>query len=265
MLVADSRYHIDIQQYKVRSANLPKEFDGFRIAQLSDLHKATFGKDNVRLVRAVSKTRPDLIALTGDFIENEKQLYRLKTLLLSLTQIAPVYFINGNHDWYSGKIPELTRILKETGVTYLRNEYVHIYKNGAHILLCGAEDPHGVTNAMQKPDALIHKIRQMHPQDYLLLLGHRNDWTIKYPHLDVDTILCGHAHGGIIRLPLIGGLAGTNLKPFPDIIGECTNGIYSTDRYHMVVSRGLGNTSPLILPRLLNRVHLPLIILKHKY
>ena len=114
-----------------------------------------------------------------------------------------------------------------------------ILQNGLPpVLLVGVDDPNGPADMMQ-PDALIQKIRSQYPDSFLLLLGHRNDWAGKYPLLDVDLILCGHGHGGLIRLPIVGGIFGTSRNLFP----EHTEGIIHTDRYSMIVSRGLGNSA----------------------
>lgn len=251
----DSRYRLETSVYELYSPRLPAGFDGFRIVQISDLHGMTFGRDNSRLLRAVAKAAPDLIALTGDFIESADDIAAFEALIEALGKLAPLYFISGNHDWSSGEIERLAEMLERQNVKYLRNEYEVLTAGGDSIVLCGVEDPNSRADGI-RPDALIKKLRQEYPGEYTLLLGHRNYWKSRYPALDVDVILCGHAHGGVIRLPFVGGVMGTNFELFP----EYTSGVYPGNRYDMVVSRGLGDTAP--LPRFLNNPHLPVIILR---
>ena len=120
--------------------------------------------------------------------------------------------------------------------------------------MAGAEDPNGRAD-MIKPDALAELLRQEYPGEFVLWLGHRNYWAEKYPELPVDLILSGHAHGGIVRLPGIGGLLNVNHS----FGAEYESGVYQGERFQMVVSRGLGNSIP--VPRFLNRPELVKIIL----
>ena len=251
----DGYFRIAVNEYEVFSERLPDEFDGFRIVQISDLHSRRFGDGNIRLLDTVREQSPDIIALTGDFIENADELPALRELVIDLQEIAPVYFVSGNHDWASGQIGPIADMLYESGARYLRNEYVELTGNSGGIILGGVEDPNGYFD-MKKPPEVIADIREQHPDSFVVLLGHRNYWPEKYPLLDVDVILCGHAHGGIVRLPLIGGLIGTNFDLFP----HYTSGAYEGERYTMVVSRGLGDTLP--VPRIFNNVHLPVIVLR---
>lgn len=246
-LLLNSKYSLTVTDYSLSYPSLTAEFDGFRIVQLSDLHGAEFGEGSSRLVAAVRAQSPDIIALTGDFLDEGKtddELPRLRVLVSALSAIAPVYFVSGNHDWASGEIDALAETLEECGAVYLRNEYVEIWRGGASIVLCGVEDPNGFAD-MIKPDALVAGLRGEHPDSFALLLGHRNYWLERYPQLDIDLALCGHAHGGIVRLPFLGGVLGSNARLFPEYDAGLFHG-----RYDLIVSRGLGNSVP--VPRFLN-------------
>ena len=174
-ILADSRWRLDTQEYTLSSPRLPAGFDGYRIVQLSDLHGMEFGADNRRLVAAVEKAAPDLIVLTGDFIESSTELEIIRALCTQLVELAPVYFVSGNHDAGSRKLEELAALLEESGVKYLRNEYCTLDYCGDQILLCGVEDPN-TWAVMPKPDEVIAQLREAHPDDFVVLLGHRNDW-----------------------------------------------------------------------------------------
>lgn len=235
LLFADSAHRLVTAEYTVTSARLPAGFDGFHIVQLSDLHAAEFGRDNAHLVEKVAAAQPDLIVLTGDFIEQEAQIAVTDVLARQLVQLAPVYFVSGNHDWASHAMGKLFDVLTDAGVVCLRNESVTLEHGGNTIVLAGVDDPNGPAD-MPTPDAVAAAVQAEHPGAFTVLLGHRNDWVEKYPALPVDVIFCGHAHGGVVRLPGIGGLIGTDRTLFPDY----TAGIFPSGQYQMIVSRGLG-------------------------
>lgn len=249
--VYDSASNIEVTHYEVKSEKLPDEFDGFRIVQLSDFHGADFAEELSELVRAET---PDIIVITGDILTEKTELPQVEKLLRSISGLAPVYFISGNHDFGSGAIDEISEMLADYGVRYLRNGYVNIEKNGARIVLAGVEDPNSYAD-MPSPDEVAKRLREEYPHDYAVLLGHRNYWAEEYPALPVDLILCGHAHGGLIRLPGVGGLISTDRTLFPDYDG----GMYDCGGYTLIVSRGLGNS--VSVPRLFNRPELVCVTL----
>jgi predicted MPP superfamily phosphohydrolase len=258
VIMLDSKLRITVTTYTRSYDTLPESFDGFRVVQLSDLHMADYGEKLYGLIRA---QEPDIIVMTGDFLNrralagDENQTEKLRPILTAIAEIAPCYFVSGNHDWASGEIRELAALLSETGVRYLRNEFVLLERNGAEIALAGVEDPNGPAD-MVKPDALAQLIAQSYPDTFTLMLAHRNDFLTKYPALPVDVVLCGHAHGGIVRLPLVGGLLGTENNLFP----KYDAGLFNEGAYDMILSRGLSNY--IFEPRFLNNPELVTLILK---
>lgn len=253
ILVRDSTEHLELTRCTVTNHKLSQSFSGFKIVQLSDFHGAELVTDIVETVR---EQKPDIIALTGDFITDEGDLPAVEQLVSQLSDICEVYFISGNHDFASGRIAELSDILSSCGVKYLKNEYVTIQRGGESIVLAGVEDPNSWAD-LEPPDAFLKKVRAEHPDDYIVLLGHRNYWMEKYPDLPVELILCGHAHGGIVRIPGVGGLLSTDRTLFPDYEA----GMYDNGNYTMIVSRGLGNS--ISVPRLMNRPEILSIELKN--
>lgn len=245
-LIKDSRDDLEISRYEVKSQKLPESFDGFKIVQLSDLHGAEFGDDGMELVEKVKELEPDIIALTGDFVTDEGDLAAVEKLAARLVKLCPVYFISGNHEFGSGLAVKVRNILERAGVKYLSNEYLTISRGEDGILLGGVEDPLAYAD-MLSPDELAQKMNDAAPDAFKILLGHRNYWMTEYPELPVDLIFCGHAHGGLIRIPGVGGLIGTDRRLFPDFdAGQFNNG-----RYTLIVSRGLGNS--VSIPRVFNR------------
>lgn len=257
-LIKDSREDLEISRYEVASQKLPESFDGFKIVQLSDLHGAEFGEDGMELVEKVKELEPDIIALTGDFVTDEGDLAAVEKLAARLVKLCPVYFISGNHEFGSGLAVKVRNILERAGVKYLSNEYLTISRGEDEILLGGVEDPLAYAD-MLSPDELAQKMNDAAPDAFKILLGHRNYWMTEYPELPVDLIFCGHAHGGLIRIPGVGGLIGTDRRLFPDFdAGEYNNG-----RYTLIVSRGLGNSVP--IPRVFNRPEIVCVELTRAY
>ena len=257
-LIKDSREDLEISRYEVASQKLPESFDGFKIVQLSDLHGAEFGEDGMELVDKVGSLEPDIIALTGDFVTDEGDLAAVEKLAARLVKLCPVYFVSGNHEFGSGLAVKVRNILERAGVKYLSNEYLTISRGDDEILLGGVEDPLAYAD-MLSPDELAQKMNDAAPDAFKILLGHRNYWMTEYPELPVDLIFCGHAHGGLIRIPGVGGLIGTDRRLFPDFdAGEYNNG-----RYTLIVSRGLGNSVP--IPRVFNRPEIVCVELSSAY
>lgn len=257
-LIKDSRDDLEISRYEVKSQKLPESFDGFKIVQLSDLHGAEFGEDGMELVEKVKELEPDMIALTGDFVTDEGDLAAVEKLVARLTELCPVYFVSGNHEFGSGLAVKVRNILERAGVKYLSNEYLTISRGEDEILLGGVEDPLAYAD-MLSPDELAQKMNDAAPDAFKILLGHRNYWMTEYPELPVDLIFCGHAHGGLIRIPGVGGLIGTDRRLFPDFdAGQFNNG-----RYTLIVSRGLGNS--VSIPRIFNRPEIVCVELSSAY
>ena len=257
-LIKDSREDLEISRYEVASQKLPESFDGFKIVQLSDLRGAEFGEDGMELVDKVGSLEPDMIALTGDFVTDEGDLAAVEKLAARLVKLCPVYFVSGNHEFGSGLAVKVRNILERAGVKYLSNEYLTINRGDDEILLGGVEDPLAYAD-MLSPDELAQKMNDAAPDAFKILLGHRNYWMTEYPELPVDLIFCGHAHGGLIRIPGVGGLIGTDRRLFPDFdAGEYNNG-----RYTLIVSRGLGNS--VSIPRVFNRPEIVCVELTRAY
>ena len=246
---------IATETFQVTSDRLPAAFDGLRVVELADLHGEEFGPGHRNLVEAVQAAKPDLIALDGDLADEHTDLEVIRNLAGELVKIAPTYYVTGNHEWAMDRRKELFAILEEAGVTALHNEYVLLERDGQSIVVAGVDDPNGPWD-QKTPEELTEEIHAACGDPYVLLLAHRNDQLARWDALELDAVLAGHAHGGVIRLPVAGGLLGTGMQFFP----EYTAGIYRAGRTCMLVSRGLGNSG--IPFRLFNRPHLPVVVLR---
>lgn len=246
---------IETEILPVTIASLPEEFQGLRIVVLADLQGREFGKDNGRLIEAVRGARPDLIAICGDLIDTPEELEIVLPLAQQLVLLAPTYYVTGNHEWACGAAQQTMQQLESAGVTVLANAFVTLTRGESRLILAGVHDPNGPYDMMQ-PEQLLSQIREQAPDVPVVMLSHRNDALEQWAALDVDLVLCGHGHGGVIRLPFVGGLLGTDRELFP----EYTAGLYRLSGTQMAVSRGLGNSG--VPFRLFNRPHVPVITLE---
>jgi predicted MPP superfamily phosphohydrolase len=247
---------IQIDEVVVSSDRLPAAFNGLRIAVVSDLHGKQFGTGNATLLQKLKALSPDLIAITGDVVDDASQISMLPDLARSLTAIAPTYYVTGNHEWAIRQARTVKSLLKEGGVTALTNTYVTYEKNTQTLVLAGVDDPNGLAD-QKTPEELADEIYGETGGAFWVLLAHRNEPERYAMEHGPDLTLCGHAHGGIIRLPFVGGLLGTDRKLFP----KYTSGLWSTSSGGTVfISRGLGNVRHTL--RLFNRPELSVVVLR---
>lgn len=252
---------IQVETFRLRAGNLPQAFSSMRVVQISDLHGELFGPDSERLLAAVERAKPDLIAITGDLADEYTELSMLRPLITGLCALAPVFYVTGNHEWV---LPRQTRqqvfdILDECGAVRLQNEYRLLKKDGETIVLAGVDDPNGPYD-QKTPAQLVTEIRARCGEDaYILMLSHRNDQLELWAGLGVDAVLCGHAHGGVVRLPVLGGVFGTRYDLFPDY----TAGVYTQGKTQVLVSRGLGRSHRVPL-RVCNRPQLVVAVLERE-
>ena len=226
---------IGVTVISVPSKTLPEEFSGFRIAQISDLHNEEFGECNAQLLKLLAQSQPDLIVLTGDIIDSYHTDVDVSVRFIQqATQIAPAYYVTGNHESrLPGEYAQLKAAMLEAGVTVLENEITTLARDGAEITLIGVHDP----KFTSVEDALAVLAPQA--RGYTILLSHRPELMGCYAGAGVDLVFSGHAHGGQIRLPFIGGLLAPHQGWFP----AYTTGLYTVGDTNMIVSRGLGNSS----------------------
>lgn len=248
-------FTLQVEPVELFFESLPPQFDGLRVAELSDLHGRSFGKNNVRLLRTLQKARPDMICICGDLFDEKTDLTMLEPLLTGLTDIAPVYYVTGNHEWQVKNLREILQKMRAWGVTVLENEGRVLSRGGAEMVVAGVHDPCGPYD-MKTPAALVRELRSTQGNDFILMLSHRNDELAMWSQLGVQLVLSGHCHGGVVRLPFVGGVFGTRRELFP----EYDAGVYRQDGTTLFVSRGLGYTN--VHFRLFNRPHVPIMILK---
>ena len=234
----------------VCSNGIPEAFDAYRIVQISDLHDAQIGENNEKLIAMTAETEPDCIVLTGDFVDSSRFHPELSlSVAESLVKIAPVYYVSGNHE---AILPDedyqaLTDGLRGLGVCVLEDESAELTRDGQSIRLIGLTDIGFHPGTLEeKKDALRTALSALLPEDeFSVTLAHRPELMDVYTECGAPLVLSGHAHGGQIRLPGIGGLIAPGQGLFP----KYTEGKYEENGTTLVVSRGIGNS---VLPLRVN-------------
>lgn len=228
-----SKYSLSVSFYEISNSKLSNPI---RIVQLSDLHNSSFGKGNEKLVVEVKKQHPDLIIITGDLV-NDKEPFETSisvNVITDLVDIAPVYISYGNHEDSLEKFSgvDIYNIYTNAGATVLKDDYIDVNVKQQEIRLGGiygyclpdiyAQETHrefesDYLKSFQTTDCL--KLLLCHMPVSWLESGNLYDWNI-------DVVFAGHAHGGQISLPFIGGLWAPDQGWFP---GK-EYGIYTTNK-----------------------------------
>lgn len=250
---------LEVTHYTIASKKIPKEFDGFRIVQISDLHAQTVPG----IVGEIKSENPDIIVSTGDLVHDTGSVEPAISLCKKLTGIAPVYAVSGNHDVRRSDYTEYMKKLQSTGVATLCNTSKTLFKNGDMITLSGISDP--FSEDRNNINATIeNSVNALDSTDnYHILLFHRANHMDLLQNGDFDLILSGHMHGGQVRLPGGRGVCAPKSSwgsGYPMLFPKYFAGHYRNGETDMIVNRGIGN--PMIVPRLFNRPEITVIILK---
>ena len=255
---------LEVNEFEIVSDRIPQGFDGFRIAQVSDLHNARFGEETAKLIEILSQTEPDIIVLTGDLIDSRNtDVETALDFARQAVEIAPVYYVSGNHESRVTAYMDLKMGLGNAGVIVLENQIVEITRGQEYITLIGIDDPsfresYLFGDAAGVAEQVIGDLQEA-SDGYTILLSHRPELFDVYVDTGMDLVFSGHAHGGQFRLPFAGGLVAPNQGFFP----EHDAGQFTEEKTTMIVSRGVGNS---IIPvRVNNRPEIVVVILFSHY
>ena len=234
---------IEVNEYEIVSDRIQQGFDGFRIAQVSDLHNKDFGEGYGKLLTLLSQINPDIIVVTGDLIDSRQtDLNVALEFAWQAGKIARVYYVSGNHEARVPEYEDLKIGLVKAGVVILENQKVQITQERESITLMGIDDPsfqesYLFGDAEGVARQAISDL-QNESDGYTILLSHRPELFDTYVDAGVDLVFSGHAHGGQFRLPFVGGLVAPNQGLFP----EYDAGQFTRENTTMLVSRGVGNS-----------------------
>ena len=219
--------------------DVPKAFDGYKILQVADLQNKVFGRDQAPLLKKINASSPDIIVITGDLLdrhEGRTDVDSAMGFIQEITNIAPVYFVSGNHEHQSGEWDILLEELIEAGVTVLDNGKSILEKDGETITVLGLADK----SVNQHYDKMLHTLMAGQEDSFNILLSHRPELFETYVKENIDLAFTGHAHGGQIIIPFLRqGIFAPHQGFFP----KYTEGMHEKDGTVMVVSRGLGYSS----------------------
>ena len=232
---------LELNTYTEQSDRLPVAFNGYRIAQVSDLHNDEMGEGNENLLSVLREAAPDIIVITGDLIDSRRTNIDVALhFAAEAMKIAPCYYVTGNHEARISDYDRLREGLTETGVVVLEDEKVYIQKDGESIAVLGVADPSFCADFMVSEEETVGRVLDGLAEEnrYTVLLSHRPELFELYREKGMDLVLSGHAHGGQFRLPFVGGLAAPDQGLFPKYDG----GLYTEGDTNMIVSRGIGNS-----------------------
>ena len=260
-----SNWSIQRTDVEVASPRLPQAFDRMRIAHVSDLHNAEFGPGNARLLNAIRRAAPDVIFITGDLVDSRRTRAEVAVrFVAAAARIAPVYYVPGNHESRLDGYPQIEASLKRAGATVLANRSVRLARDGECVRVAGVMDPaftaphaRGLAASVMERN-LSCALQRVGDGDraFTLLLAHRPELLPVYAGCHIDVAFAGHAHGGQVRVPGVGGL----FAPSQGVLPKVTEGVHVLGQTQLVVSRGLG---PSVVPmRVNNRPELVVVDLR---
>jgi uncharacterized protein len=227
---------LDLSERAFEVPGLAKALDGLAIVHISDLHfTGMVGKAYFReVVRICNELKPDLVAITGDLVDNERYISWIPDTLGQLTSRYGVYVILGNHDRRVGE-KKLRRMLTDSGLVDLGGRWLGIEVRGAEVILAGNELP------WFTPASDLKNCPPRSPQNGQLriVLSHSPDQLDWAKANNVDLLLCGHTHGGQIRIPIIGPIFSPTTKGV-----RYDRGLFHAPPTIMHVTQGISGKQP---------------------
>lgn len=245
VMVYDSNRFVTVN-YRVADSKIRKHT---RIVLLADLHNKKYGPDNEKLLAAIDAACPDLILSAGDLMTSVKgkSMETAERLVEGLAAKYPFYYANGNHEYriyhdeetYGPMGREYRSVLQKCSVCLLENESVSL--PGPGIVIWGLDLPVDLYKKFREPRISAEMLEKMmgRPREeaFHILLAHNPAFFESYADWGADLTLSGHVHGGVMRLPVLGGVLSTSLTLFPKYDG----GFFERNHKKMIISRGLGS------------------------
>jgi len=277
---------LQVSSYTITSPRVPEAFNGYKIVQLSDLHSREFGTGNEKLLRKLQAIKPDIIVTTGDMknsVNDNGQVFL--SLLKQLAGQYPVYYVSGNHEQIADyKSPQEHQAymeqIKQQGVVVLDDHTTKITVAGESINLSGLILPlryykakNTATYIGEKPfsKAFIEQaIGKPDPDSFTILMTHNPLYFADYADWGADLTLTGHMHGGVIRIPFMGGLLSPERSFFPHYDAGRFAIQQDNREAALIINRGMGNETINVkeinvpLPRVFNRPDISVIELRNK-
>ncbi len=245
---------LTLRVYEIETDKIPAE-KSVRVVAVTDLHSHIYGKDQKPLIDMIIKQQPDIIALVGDIADDEEPDEGTRLMMDGIRGIAPMYYVSGNHEYWSDGYDDIKSMMESYGVTVLDNESEDIIVNGVRLCISGVDDPYMFDYTEDsdylemdgEKDLFRQRFSDIDGSVFNVLLAHRPELIDLYQQYGFDLVLSGHTHGGQIRVPLlINGLFAPDQGWFPKYAG----GRYDFDNQTLIVSRGLAFND--LIPRIFN-------------
>lgn len=240
---------LTVKNYKIST---PLVSEKHRFVLITDLHSTFYGKKQEKLISIVDKYSPEAVLFAGDIAHDKRDFAGTGVLLTALAKKYPCYYVTGNHEKLVNFTPDIKGLISECGAEVVSDKSIDI---GDNIVIHGVDDPLFYSDTFES----ILAQRKRSDEKYDILLSHRPEYAEQYSKMGFDLALCGHAHGGQVRVPLIlNGLYAPHQGLFPKYAG----GQYVFNNGNQaIVSRGLMIND---LPRVFNPPELVVIDIEAK-
>ena len=263
-LVYISTNVIKTKKYEVKNSKLPEEFDGLKIAHISDVHSKIFGKDNSGVIDRVIKENPDVVIMSGDIIDKrEEDIEKFVSMYKKIYEKYPTYYSIGNHERKLGwkKYKKYLKMLQMCGVHVIINGSEKLIKNDKHIIINALkfrENMQPKVLTKEKEEEFIsymrNKLKNLDINEFNILIAHDPENFKMYKQLGVDLVFSGHVHGGLIRFGKI-----CLLSPRRTFFPKYSYGKNTEENTTIITSAGMGKAT---LPiRLFNRPEIVVVTL----
>ena len=255
ILIGLSQQTLVLKTYDITDSSVPERFDGYRIVHITDFHSGIKSSSAAEVIKMTAAQFPDIICLTGDIVDGTSpDFVPVEELVAGLVDIAPVYAVSGNNEHYSSSInAEINWLYEEYGVINMDDRTVTIFDGGT-LTLSGIAD-------MNPGPYLYSQVMELSQnkssEGFHILLYHRANEFDHVVAANYDLVLSGHLHGGVIRIPFVGGI----LSPYDTFFPKYSGGLYEKSGVTLISNCGIGNNY--IFPRVYNPPEVVLLVL-HK-
>lgn len=239
-----------VTKYFVSDTLIPDGFNGYHIVHLTDLHNASYGKNNSKLIQSIERLEPDLILVTGDILIGKpgKDVVFAANTLNRIAKIAPLYFSMGNHELRLSFYKDVYGTMWNEFLTHLTND-VHLLFNDVAVIKQNHDELklYGLNltpllykrliKTKMKSNYMESIFGKCDETKYHILMAHNPDYFEEYAKWGANLVFSGHIHGGMIHLPFIGGVLSPMVRFFP----KYDKGKFKYNNKMMILSGGLGN------------------------
>jgi len=221
-----------------------------RAVLIADLHSYIWGNDQSPLISRIREQNPDIILLAGDIYDDRTPSKGTELFLAEIVEIAPVFYVTGNHEYWTWEIERVKELFRSFGVTVLEDKYVEVTINDISLIIAGVCDSECVAigSSQKSPTAPSAFGELPDREEFKIFIIHRPEQAWWYTEYGFDLVVSGHSHGGQVRIPfLVNGLYAPGQGFLPSIAG----GMFETPDFTHIVSRGASPAHPR-LPRVFN-------------